>query len=145
MKKDPELDLLHHQQQRDLEILKAVAQAIYSRSCSSRHISEFEAHRRNFKCKPSRFQPTARSLAMEKTGVASSWDFNQSLWDSYELVSVSRRLETGLGLDTDDPFSFSNLNRFLRRRGQESKNSLRSLFNQMPSRRFNENQVPTPK
>ncbi|KAK4264402.1 hypothetical protein QN277_025582 [Acacia crassicarpa] len=148
MKKDPELDLLHHQQQRDLEILKAVAQAIYSRSGSSRPINEFEAHRRNFKCKPSRFQPqsmTARSLAMVEPGVASSWDFNQSLWDSYELVSVSRRLETGLCLDTDDPFSISNLSRFLRRRGQESKNSLRNLFNQMSSRRFNENQVPRPK
>ncbi|XP_028765115.1 uncharacterized protein LOC114723125 [Neltuma alba] len=147
MKKDPELDQLHHhnQQQRDLEILKAVAQAIYNHSGNSRPISEFDAHPRNFKCKPSRFQPqsvTTKSSTIEEPGVAPTWDFNQSLWDSYELVTVSRRLETGLSLDTDDPFSVSSLSGFLRRRRQESNNSLRNLFNQMSSRRFNENQVP---
>ncbi|XP_054804506.1 uncharacterized protein LOC129307674 [Prosopis cineraria] len=147
MKKDPELDHYHHhlQQQRDLEILKAVAQAWYSHSGNSRPISEFDARRRNFEGKPSRFHPqalTTRSSTMEELSVAPAWDFNQSLWDSYELVTVSRRLETALGLDTDDPFSASSLSRFHRRRRQESKNSLRNLFNQMSSRRFKDKEVP---
>ncbi|RDX86722.1 hypothetical protein CR513_31916, partial [Mucuna pruriens] len=93
MKKRPE--------PQDLEVLKAVAQAWYSHSGTSKPMSEFDAHRRNFKGKPSRF----KLEAFNKPPTFSKdtyWDFQHSLWDSYELVTVSRRIETGLALD--NPF-----------------------------------------
>ena len=139
MKKRQEHEKQHQQ---DLEILKAVAQAWYSHSGSSRPMSEFEAHRRNFKGKPSRFKLEAMSKSSTRdTSSVPYWDFQQSLWDSYELVTVSRRIETGLALDNP----FDNLGgsiRSQRRRKPESKNSLRNLFNHLSSRRFNATKVP---
>ncbi|MED6218183.1 hypothetical protein PIB30_024508 [Stylosanthes scabra] len=135
------------QEQKELEILKAVAQAWYSHSGSSKPMSEFDARRRNFKVKPSRF----KLEAMRDTGSSSSssslpcyWNFQQSLWDSYELVTVSRRIETGLGLDSNP---FDDLCGLIqshprRRRKPESKNSLRNLFCHFSSRRFNAAKVP---
>ena len=139
MKKRQEHEKQHQQ---DLEILKAVAQAWYSHSGSSRPMSEFEAHRRNFKGKPSRFKLEAMSKSSTRdTSSVPYWDFQQSLWDSYELVTVSRRIETGLALDNP----FDNLGgsiRSQRRRKPESKNSLRNLFSHLSSRRFNATKVP---
>ncbi|MED6210785.1 hypothetical protein PIB30_067394 [Stylosanthes scabra] len=135
----------HKQEQKKLEILKAVAQAWYSHSGSSKPMSEFDARRRNFKVKPSRF----KLEAMRDTGSSSSsslpcyWNFQQSLWDSYELVTVSRRIETGLDL-ASNPFDdlCGSIQSHQRRRKLESKNSLRNLFCHFSSRRFNAAKVP---
>ncbi|GFQ05682.1 hypothetical protein PHJA_002712300 [Phtheirospermum japonicum] len=125
-----------------IEILKAVAQAWHSHSSGSKSTStstsEFDAHRRFFKGRPSRFKIEASNYRKGKYCGTRNWDFRQSLWDSYEIVSVSKKLETGLVMD--DPFSgFSSNEREKNgetKRRRESKNSLRSLFNRMSSRRF---------
>ncbi|KAL6997091.1 hypothetical protein U1Q18_007213 [Sarracenia purpurea var. burkii] len=131
-KKKPEVEDDDH----DLEILKAVAQAWYGRSGSSRTTTEFDALRLNFKNKPSRFKLEATNNVSTKAGAAAGahWDFGQSLWDSYEIVSVSKRLESGLVLD----HQFSELDdpTLRRKRRKESKNSLRSLM-KVSSRKFN--------
>lgn len=131
-------------QEDDTEILKAVAQAWHGHSSSSKPAtttSEFDAHRRYFKGKPTRFKIEAINMATRKDqrGSSTSWDFRQSLWDSYEIVSVSKKLEMGLALD--DPFSEQENGRVRRRK--ESKNSLRNLFNKMSSRRFSEEDMPS--
>ncbi|XP_015956375.1 uncharacterized protein LOC107480730 [Arachis duranensis] len=133
----------HKQEQKGLEILKAVAQAWYSHSGSSKPMSEFDARRRNFKVKPSRF----KLEEMRDTGSSSFsspcyWNFQQSLWDSYELVTVSRRIETGLDLDNNPFDDLCGLIRSQRRRKPESKNSLRNLFSHFSSRRFNAAKIP---
>ncbi|KAL3628899.1 hypothetical protein CASFOL_027945 [Castilleja foliolosa] len=142
---NPEHD--HHH----IEILKAVAQAWHSHSISSSKpssTSEFDAHRRFFKVRPSRFKIEATTTSFNSPNFrrgnyncsSRNWDFKQSLWDSYEIVSVSKKLETGLLMD--DPFSGLPSNgrgNGEAKRRRESKNSLRSLFNRMASpssRRF---------
>ncbi|KAI3454425.1 hypothetical protein Pfo_011088 [Paulownia fortunei] len=133
-----------HEEEHDTEILKAVAQAWHGHSSSSKGTtttSEFDAHRRYFKGKPTRFKVEAMSMATKKDQCGTSWDFRQSLWDSYEIVSVSKKLETGLVLD--NPFSALNEQEDGVKRRKESKNSLRNLFNRMSSRRFNEEDLPT--
>lgn len=145
MKKRPEIQQHQHEPQ-DLEVLKAVAQAWYSHSGTSKPMSEFYAHRRNFRgSKPSRFKlealnkPQASSSSRDTTTIY--WDFQQSLWDSYELVTVSRRIETGLTLD--NPFDeLCGSPPIQQKRKPESKNSLRNLFNLMSSRRFNAHNTP---
>ncbi|KAJ1413214.1 hypothetical protein SESBI_19759 [Sesbania bispinosa] len=133
---------LQHQHEQhlhqDLEVLKAVAQAWYNHSGNSRPMSEFDAHRRNFKGKPSRF----KLEALNKPSIRDTiWDFRHSLWDPYELVTVSRRIETGLVLD--NPFDdFCGSPPIQPRRKPESKNSLRNLFNNLSSRRFNASKIP---
>lgn len=142
MKKKLELEDDDH----ELEILKAVAQAWYGHSGRSRPTNEFDAHRRNFESQPSRFRLEAMNMssssANKETGISSAnWDFGQSLWDSYELVTVSKKLEAGLSLD--NPFSGLDDPVPVHRRRRESKNSLRNLFNRFSSRRFHEgHQVP---
>lgn len=132
MKKRPRLQ--QHQPQ-DLELLKAVAQAWYSHSGTSKPMSEFDARRRNFKGNPSRFKLEALNK-QPSSSRDTYWDFQQSLWDSYELVTVSRRIEAGLTLD--NPFDeLCGSTPIQPRRKPESKNSLRNLFNFMSSRRFN--------
>ncbi|KAL1339735.1 hypothetical protein HN51_028017 [Arachis hypogaea] len=131
----------HKQEQEELEILKAVAQAWYSHSGSSKPMSEFDARRRNFKVKPSRF----KLEAMRDTGSSSSssssspcyWNFQQSLWDSYELCDSVKRIEMGLDLD-NNPFGYlCGSIRSQQNRKPESKNNLRNLFSHFSSRRFN--------
>lgn len=127
----------HHEV--DAEILKAVAQAWHGHSSSSKgaaSTSEFDAHRMYFKGKPSRFKIEAMSRATRKEQCGKSWDFGQSLWDSYEILSVSKKLEMGMVLN--DPFSALNEEQRRVMRRKESKNSLRNLFNRMSSRRFSE-------
>ncbi|XP_022737371.1 uncharacterized protein LOC111290354 [Durio zibethinus] len=102
MKKKLELEDDHN---KDLEIIKAVAQAWHCHSSCSRSTNEFDAYRRNFKGKPSRFKLEAMSKSSVKAKdyiATPNWDFGQSLWDSYELVTVAKKLETGLVFD--DPF-----------------------------------------
>lgn len=131
---------------RGLEIVKAVAQAWYSHSECSRPTNEFDARKRNFRGNPTRFKLEAKRdklrLSSRKSGFANpSWDFGQSLWDSYEIVAVSKRLETGLVLDSSFSETSDGSTRVHKPR-KESKNSLRSLFSQMSSRRFDEAKIP---
>ena len=126
--------------QRELEILKAVAQAWHGHSGSPRSTNEYDAYRQNFQRKPSRFKLEAMNKSSAKRVESVSWDFKQSLWDSHEIVNVSRRLERELVLE--DPFSGVDTQRRRYSKKKESKNSLRNLFNLLSSRRFNEAEVP---
>lgn len=130
-----------NQKQDDNEILKAVAQAWYGHSGSSKAAaaaatSEFDAHRMYFKGRPSRFKVEAMNSRASSRREASgrNWDFGQSLWDSYEIISVSKKLERGLALEDQ----FSEEKEKAKAKRKESKNSLRNLFNRMSSRRFND-------
>ncbi|KAK9117312.1 hypothetical protein Sjap_016259 [Stephania japonica] len=143
----------HHQQQQqqqELEILKAVAQAWHAHSGSCRTTNEFEANRRQFKNKPTRFKAEAKadSKSTSKNATSSdingsnsrsmNWDFGQSLWDSYEIVTVSKRLEERLVLDDHQEVPgliYEDSRRVFRRR-TESKNSLRNLLSRISSKRF---------
>ncbi|PPS08811.1 hypothetical protein GOBAR_AA11839 [Gossypium barbadense] len=145
-----------HDINKDLQIIKAVAQAWHSHSGTSRSTNEFDAYpRRHFKARPSRFKLEAMSnpsvkLKDERTSIANTphWDFAQSLWDSYELVTLAKKLETALVLD--DPFSAAgselegNSSR-AQKRGKESKNSLRNLLKRVSSRRFVEADIKIPR
>lgn len=136
MKKKPEVEDDH----RHLEILKAVAQAWHSHTGSAKPANEFDAHRRNCRGTPSRFKLEAirtRSSAGDRSG-GPRWDFSQSLWDSYEIVTVSKKLEAGLVLDGDVFHEYDGGGRGrVQRKHTESNNSLRNLFNRVSSRRFN--------
>ncbi|KAF4364308.1 hypothetical protein G4B88_028428 [Cannabis sativa] len=148
---------------REVEIMKAVAQAWYNHGGSSRPLNEFDA-RKTYSFRgswPSRFKleamkkrnknngsnnmsssaaPNNINYYCNETSSSPSWDFGQSLWDSYEIVTVSKRLETGLVLDSSfSEIDNNNNNSSVKKsRTKESKNSLRNLFNQMSSRRFAE-------
>lgn len=137
MKNKPELDEDHHH---DLEILKAVAQAWHNHSSSSKTATEFDAHRINFKANPTRFKLEAMKKSPVKDTRGAHQDFRESLWDSCEIVAVSKLLETGLGLEHQFPMWDDPSMRY--KRPKESKNSLRNLFNQMSSRRFSEEDIP---
>jgi hypothetical protein len=137
----------HENHNQDLEVLKAVAQAWYNHSGSVKPLSEFDARRRNFRGKPSRFklETLTKSSSTRETNSSTYYcDFQHSLWDPYELVTVSRRIETGLALD--NPFDDFCVSKSVQLKGKrESKNSLRNLFNNMSSRRFNLPKLSTEK
>ncbi|KAA0055261.1 uncharacterized protein E5676_scaffold248G003950 [Cucumis melo var. makuwa] len=135
MKKKPDLHQLHDHD-RHLEILKAVAQAWHNHTGTSKPASEFDAHRRNSRPTPSRFKLEA---IRSRTNSVSNrrWDFAQSLWDSYEIVTVSKKLEAGLVLDGDGFREAESGGGRSQRKRRESCNSLRNLFNRASSRRFN--------
>ncbi|XP_077251864.1 uncharacterized protein LOC143891102 [Tasmannia lanceolata] len=112
----------------EIEILRAVAQAWLGHSGNPRSTKEFDAHRSHYRHRPTRFKLEAMNMVSKKGG--GNWDFGQSLWDSYEIVAVSKRLEAGLALD--HPMSFNHIEK----RRRESKNSLRNLFYRVSSKRF---------
>ncbi|KAL7222773.1 hypothetical protein ACSBR1_024468 [Camellia fascicularis] len=115
---------LEEDHQSGLELLKAVAQAWHGHSSCSRPASEFDARRLNFKSMPTRFK-----LEAMKEIRNAHWDFGQSLWDSYEIVTVSKRIEAGLVLDHEFPvLDDSSMSH---KKNKQSKNSLRKLFNWM--------------
>ncbi|XP_026396505.1 uncharacterized protein LOC113291154 [Papaver somniferum] len=146
MKKTTEVNEEEH----ELEIHKAVAQAWHGRSGNSKPIIEFEAYRDRYKCRPTRFRREAMNKlsSSKESGAAAhnNWDFGQSLWDSYEIVNLSKRLETGLMLETsinhatlEDMRPKSSYNK----RRRESKNSLRNLLHRMSSsKRFGDADIP---
>lgn len=132
----------------ELEIIKAVAQAWYGHSTTpntSTSTSEFDAPRMNFKRKPSRFKLEAnnRSLSRKLTNSCdTSWDFGQSLWDSYEIVSVSKKLDAALVLD-HHCFNLDIAGEGeKKRKPKESSNSLASLIGRASSRRFKGDDIP---
>lgn len=129
----------------ELEIIKAVAQAWYGHSTSPNTFnstSEFDAPRMNFKSKPSRFKLEAnnnKSLSRKHTNSGDgSWDFGQSLWDSYEIVSVSKKLDAALVLDHHcfDLDKAGEGEKKKKKKPKESSNSLASLIGRVSSRRF---------
>lgn len=130
------------EEEQDLEILKAVAQAWHAHSGSISSTNECDARRLNFQARPSRFKLEARNKlsASKRAHSGREWDFTQSLLDSYELVAVSKRLERGLELD--NPLEALDTPSRVHRR-KESKNSLRNLFNIVSSRRFNQSYAPS--
>ncbi|KAI3737355.1 hypothetical protein L2E82_27353 [Cichorium intybus] len=126
----------------ELEIVKAVAQAWLGHTATTSPPSstnEFDARRLNFKKKHSRFKLESLTKPSwnnnNENRLSAGWDFTQSLWDSYEIVAVSRRLESGLLLGDD--FDESNKGQASKRK-KESKNSLRNILNRTSSRRFDE-------
>lgn len=122
MKKNP-TDV---EDEHELQILKAVAQAWHAHSSSTsnpKSTNEYDAHRLNFKSRPSRFKLEARSSRSLRKLSHHGWDFGESLWDSYEIVSVSKKLEAGLVLD----HQLSDEGKIDKKR-KESSNSLRNLI-----------------
>uniref|UniRef100_A0A0E0DGX6 Uncharacterized protein n=1 Tax=Oryza meridionalis TaxID=40149 RepID=A0A0E0DGX6_9ORYZ len=69
-----------------------------------------------------------------------AWDFAQSLWDTYELVAVARKLESGLVLADHHPGAAATREGGGGgvKRARESSRSLRSMFFRSSSRRFDE-------
>ncbi|KAJ4972628.1 hypothetical protein NE237_005802 [Protea cynaroides] len=96
MKKNPELE-----ERQELEILKAVAQAWHGHWGNPNPTKEFDLYRSSFKSRPTRFKLEAMNR-IKKEDVSTNWDFGQSLWDSYEIVTLSKKLEAGLVLDHRD-------------------------------------------
>ncbi|KAL4559739.1 hypothetical protein LXL04_031884 [Taraxacum kok-saghyz] len=126
----------------ELEIVKAVAQAWLGHTTTTSPPSstnEFDTRRLCFKNKPTRFQLESISKPSWSNNndnrMSTSWDFTQSLWDSYEIVAVSRRLESGLFLDNEfDESSKGQSQSQASKRKKESKNSLRNVLNRTSSR-----------
>ncbi|EPS67358.1 hypothetical protein M569_07417 [Genlisea aurea] len=106
------------------EILKAAAQAWRGHSGNSKSgsaTSEFEAHRKRFSQKPTRF----RLEAMTRTKKDEErWDFEKSLWDSYEIVAVTKRLERELVFEG----RFYDAIEEGKKRRRRRRRSLRDLF-----------------
>uniref|UniRef100_A0A7N0RAF7 Uncharacterized protein n=1 Tax=Kalanchoe fedtschenkoi TaxID=63787 RepID=A0A7N0RAF7_KALFE len=130
--------------QTQLEILKAVAQAWHGHTHkSSTDAKRVESCRRDFSGRPSRFKTESLRDVLQKSrrgDAGGCWDFGQSLWDSYEIVKVSKRLEDGMVLEHSFAKPYSRNPSVTRSR--EAVNSLRFLFNHMSSRRFAEPLMP---
>ncbi|KAI0492772.1 hypothetical protein KFK09_027048 [Dendrobium nobile] len=131
----------------DLELLKAVAQAWHAHAGDANPTNEFDARRaaRPHLRRPSRFKlEAAAAAAAAAAREDSSWDFSRSLWDSYELITIAKQLEAcNLGLDQPMPSPpVSGGGQRPGKRRRESKNSLRSLFSKTSSRRFDERDIP---
>ena len=140
----------------DVELLKAVAQAWHAHSGNPRpsRASETGGDDRDSpgaggartragasRHRPSRFKLEAMAAAAAPPREAAR-DFARSLWDTYELVSVARKLESGLVI-ADHAAAAPTVPRGGDARGagkraKESGRSLRSLFLRSTSRRFGE-------
>lgn len=117
----------------DLELLKAVAQAWHAQTGNPRATREFDAQKSRFRRKPSRFKLEAITMASRAS--QSNWDFSQSLWDSYEIVTLSKKLEASLALD-QQPKPRPPESTRTGKRTRDSKSSLRNLFKRTSSKRF---------
>lgn len=142
----------------DVELLKAVAQAWYAQSGNPRPSSRASgtgadddvagagargragaAPRRPSRFKLEAMAAAAASDAARAHDHESSWDFAQSLLDTYELVAVARRLESVL--DVNDRAAAAPQEGGARGAGtrrRESARSLRNLLLRSTSRRFQE-------
>ncbi|KAF0935872.1 hypothetical protein E2562_036513 [Oryza meyeriana var. granulata] len=120
----------------DVELLKAVAQAWHAQSGNPRAAQGTDdgggiSGARRAGWGSPRHRPSR------------AWDFAQSLWDTYELVAVARKLESGLIL-ADHPPGAQERAATTReggggvKRARESSRSLRSMFLRSSSRRFEE-------
>uniref|UniRef100_A0A0E0G991 Uncharacterized protein n=1 Tax=Oryza nivara TaxID=4536 RepID=A0A0E0G991_ORYNI len=147
----------------DVELLKAVAQAWHAQSGNPRAVASAAAQGADDdgggggvsssgtrragvggpgQRRPSRFKLEAAAIRDRDTsgggGGERAWDFAQSLWDTYELVAVARRLESGLVLADHHPGAAAAQERAATtreggggggvKRARESSRSLRSIF-----------------
>lgn len=121
-----------HVDEQELELLKAVAQAWHAQSGNPKPTDEFHARRASSSLRrPTRFKLEA--VAMAARAAESQWDFAHSLWDSYEIVTLSKKLEANVALDDVHPWrSPPEYGRPDKRTG-ESKNSLRNLIHRSSS------------
>ncbi|CAL4968483.1 unnamed protein product [Urochloa decumbens] len=135
----------------DVELLKAVAQAWHAQSGNPRPsraaggddsdgtgtLPRAGAARH----RPSRFklEAMAAAAAAAPTRETAEWDFAQSLWDTYELVAVARKLESGLVIaDKAAAVAAPSVPRGAGKRVRESGHRLKSLFLRSTSKRFEE-------
>ncbi|GJN21478.1 hypothetical protein PR202_gb08957 [Eleusine coracana subsp. coracana] len=136
----------------DLELLKAVAQAWHAQSGNPRPSRAAEKSREEHvgarpragaaRYRPSRFKLEAMAAAASPATESPApserpWDFTRSLWDTYELVSVARKLESGLVIADyadDAPPAAVGVSRGEGKRGRESRRSLRRLLLRPSSR-----------
>uniref|UniRef100_A0A0D3A617 Pachytene checkpoint protein 2 homolog n=1 Tax=Brassica oleracea var. oleracea TaxID=109376 RepID=A0A0D3A617_BRAOL len=136
-KKREAKDENEEEKKKRIELMKAAAQAWLSHSQTSKStVLEFEARRKHafVKGKPSRFKMEALSSTKKHHHHHPSfldWEYGQSLWDPYEILSVSKKLERALTLE-EHTFS---ADKTIKKKNRDSRNSLRSLFNRS-SRRF---------
>ncbi|OAY67033.1 hypothetical protein ACMD2_05001 [Ananas comosus] len=147
-----------------LEVLKAAAQAWHAQSGNPKPTSSelrtagctgSSAHPRR-PCSRFRLEAMRLAAAADRNGVvgfytnsssssvSGTWDFAQSLWDSYEIVAVSKKLEASLALDADGeadrrpvPLGRAVVVRRSGKRSRESKNSLRNLFHRVSDSKSN--------
>ncbi|KAF8693651.1 hypothetical protein HU200_039061 [Digitaria exilis] len=137
----------------DVELLKAVAQAWHAQlgnprpsSRAAGDDSDAGVRRRDgaaARRRPSRFKLEAMAAAANASAPPpreeAPWDFAQSLLDTYELVAVARRLESGLVVaDQVAGSAATDVPREQGKRGRESGRSLRSLLLRSTPRRFGE-------
>lgn len=126
----------------NLEILKAAAQAWLAHSSNPKSSTkEYDMWKGTSTRKPSRFQLEAIKWSKQREReVASGWDFSHSLWDPYEIVAVTKKLELGLLLDhAAAPVSFASRTEPGRtgKRGRKGSNGLRKLLRRSFPRRLN--------
>ncbi|KAF7089818.1 hypothetical protein CFC21_092692 [Triticum aestivum] len=140
----------------DIELVKAVAQAWYAHSGNPRPSrapaddddgAGLGARRVGApRYRPSRFklEAAAAAAAAAKPPNSRPWDFTQSLWDTYELVTVAQKIESSLAI-VDEATARPPRRAFTNedatrggggKRARESRRSLRSLFRRSSSRRF---------
>ncbi|KAG5407025.1 hypothetical protein IGI04_013144 [Brassica rapa subsp. trilocularis] len=120
-----------------VEVMKAAAQAWLSRSQNSEStVLEFEARRKQafVRGKPSRFKMEALLSTTKKHRHHSflDWEYGQSLWDPYEILSVFKKLERALTLE-EHTFSADYA---IKKKNMDCRKSLKSLFTSSSSRRF---------
>ncbi|XP_022562751.2 uncharacterized protein LOC111208196 [Brassica napus] len=120
-----------------VEVMKAAAQAWLSRSQNSEStVLEFEARRKHafVRGNPSRFKMEALLSTTKRHRHHSflDWEYGQSLWDPYEILSVFKKLERALTLE-EHTFSADNA---IKKKNRDSRKSLKSLFTTSSSRRF---------
>ncbi|CAN6244961.1 unnamed protein product [Urochloa humidicola] len=141
----------------DVELLKAVAQAWHAQSGNPRPSRASEAGggdsnaaagagaRPRVRHRPSRFKLEAMAAAAAAAPPReAAWDFAQSLWDTYELVAVTRKLESGLAIADHAAAAATTTAAPAVPRGAgkwatESGRRLRSLFLRSTPRRFEPN------
>ncbi|XP_078433355.1 uncharacterized protein LOC144704710 [Wolffia australiana] len=116
----------------ELDMLKAVAHAWHAHADNAGAADEFDvaaavAARRGAatRRRPSRFMVEAAAAAAAAEKYNRQWDFGQSLWDSYEIVALTRRLDTALAAEDRTALDGGAVRRRLKR---ESNRSLRSLL-----------------
>lgn len=124
-----------------VEMMKAAAQAWLSRSQNSEsNVLEFEKAQRKqafVRGKPSRFkmEEALLSTATKKHPHPSFlvWEYGQSLWDPYEILSVYKKLERALTLEE---YTFSADYVIKKNKNRDSRTRVKSLLTSSSSRRF---------
>jgi hypothetical protein len=126
---------------KNLEILKAAAQAWLAHSSNLKSdTKEYDVRKGASTRRPSRFQLEVIKQSKQREREADSvWDFSRSLWDPYEIVAVSKRLEMGLQFEhlaPPVPFVGRAEPGQTTKRGRKGSNSLRKLLRRSFSRRI---------